>query len=1313
MVKKSLQRLYRVALWCAGIMAVTVILTAAAIQFLLLPNINQYKDTIASYASTTAQQKIVIGNIKAGWHGINPYLVLTDISLFDAQNRPALQLKNSELTLSWLSLLLLEPHLDQIIIRAPELTIRRISSGEIFVAGISMSGASKPDLPNWLLRQSKLKIDDAKVVWLDEMRAAPALSLNHLNLELFSPPWRSLLNNHKLSISALPSVGSRNPIKLSGNLYGNNISQLEQWHGDISLQLDNANLAAFKPWFDYPLDLSSGVGSTKLSVHFANKQLLSVTSDLSLKQLQMQLKADTGTVVLPQLSGKLSWKRLSDSKLLSLSNPLKTSGVAYSGQEFRVDRLSFTTSNGLVVKDAAASYREQRAANSKFSLQLAHIDLALLQPYLAQLPLPANVLAKTNNLAASGHLNALSLNWEGSQAATKAYQLNTKFSGLGIAAQTMSATFTLPGFSNLSGEIKANQSTGKLKLYTNNAQLDFKDILRGPVTADKLEGDINWNNKAGTTKIEANKLQLSNAHIAGTINASYLMDGNKGGLLDLDGKFTRGDAKYASLYYPMMLGVPTLHWLDTSILAGRIEDINLTVKGRLDDFPFVDSNNNLDSKLGLFRVTAKLKDSKIEYGTGWPAVEGLATSILFEGKSMVLNATAGHIFDNKIINSKITIAQLDADYPILNIVSELQGPVSAGIKFINNSPVATLTQGFTDGLKTSGAGKLNLALKIPLDDVDASQYKGRYQVTNGSMTSADIPALTQLSGLLEFTEHDLTANNIKAYAYGAPLNLALSSGKDKIIRVVARGKLNDEMLKQALGKTASYVSGNTNWVGEITIQKPLINIGVRADLFGVSSRLPAPLNKVANEHLTLRFDKKQTANTDTMTLYLGNKLSAKIIRTMNKNKMQLDRAAVHVNSATVSSSNNNPINELTAARGLQLTGNLDYVDLDAWRKVILDLPAAQTTEASLPIKKIALKIDTLDIFERRINQLSIVNIPGKTDFQAKVQSREISGDVQWLSQKNGKLVARLSNLTIPDAAPDQPVPAANAVIASITDFKKLHQDYPALDIVADNFEFDRQRFGRLELIAYPVNDDWNIQKLKFISAEGTMSADGQWNNWVRNPNTSLNVSWEIKNLGKTLKAFGHEDTIKGGAGELSGHLSWPGSPHEFDTTRLNGTLQFEMRKGQILKVQPGVGRLLGLLSLQSLPRRLSLDFRDLFSNGFAFDKINANVKINKGIMRSDDFTMTGPAADVTIKGETNLQKETQQLTVRVMPNVSDSLSLAALAGGPLVGAVAFLAQKILKDPLNKIASSEYEIIGTWDNPQEVSATQPKVDNSPN
>jgi uncharacterized protein YhdP len=346
----------------------------------------------------------------------------------------------------------------------------------------------------------------------------------------------------------------------------------------------------------------------------------------------------------------------------------------------------------------------------------------------------------------------------------------------------------------------------------------------------------------------------------------------------------------------------------------------------------------------------------------------------------------------------------------------------------------------------------------------------------------------------------------------------------------------------------------------------------------------------------------------------------------------------------------------------------------------------------------------LDIFDRRINQLKISNNSDKEGLRATVQSKEISGDMQWVSQNNGKLIAHLSNLTIPEPTPNR---AKISKEITTKEFIKLEQDYPSLDITADNFEFNKKNFGALELIAYPQNDNWNIQKLKLSTPDSQINAEGQWNNWVRSPNTFLSISWDIKNLGKTLRNMGYPDTIKGGDGTLSGQLHWPGSPHEFNPTGMSGNFQLKINKGQILKVQPGVGRLLGLLSLQSLPRRLTLDFRDLFSNGFAFDKIDATVKIDKGVMHSDNFTMSGPAADVTIKGETNLQKETQHLTIKVLPHISDSLSLAALAGGPLAGAVAFLAQKILKDPLNKIASSEYEIIGTWDNPQEVNSSDAK------
>ena len=1311
MVKKSLFWVYRALLWIVGIAAIVLIIAALAIQFFVMPHINDYKDKIATYATEASNQKVVIGNISADWQGLNPHFSVSNIDIYDAENRPALQLKNTEATLSWLSIATLEPKLSTIIIRNPELTIRRLASGEVFVAGISMSGASKPDLPNWLLRQSSLQVLNAKVLWLDELRNAPELSLSKLNLQVSSPPWKSLIKNHHIFLSTLASAGTNNPIKIEASVYGDDVSKHEEWSGNIQLQIDNANLAAFQPWLDYPVDLQRGTGSTKISMNFAHQQVQSITSNVALQNVQLKPEANAELIALDKLAGIINWK--SQEK----SNKVKQ-------HQLDVEQLSLSTPNGLNVQDMAASYSEDTAGDKSFKLKLAHISLDSLGAYLAQLPLPVEIIERISATAPKGNLSNVVLNWEGQQNGTalitKKYLLSSKFNGLGVSAQQLGTGTPVPGFSNLTGDIHANEQGGKLNLSTQNALLDFKGILRWPIPVDKLNGEINWDITPNATTIDVSRLAVSNQHVAGVIEASYLMDGKKGGLLDLKGKFGKGNAKYAMFYYPVMLGETTLHWLDTSILAGHAEDINLTVKGRLADFPFVDSKNNVDTKLGLFRVTAKVSDSTLEYGTDWPLIEGLGLDLLFEGKRMELNANKGHVFGNQITKSKTTIAQLDALNPILTVDSEVKGTVSEGIKFVNGSPVAEVAQGFTKDLKTSGLAKLNLSLKIPLENVEAANYKGLYQITNGSMESPDVPPLNKINGALEFTEDSLTAKNIRATAFGSPLVFNLASAKDKSIRVAARGRLTDETIKQTMGNAANYISGTTEWVGDILIQKPRVMVGVRSDLFGITSTLPAPMNKTAAERINLRIDRKQEPTNDSITLSLANKVSGRVNRTLDNGIYKLERGVIRLGAGTYTPTNNSgpAITESAseaAVKGFSIYGNLDYLDADAWSEVVSNLQDNSPTnihsksDLSVPVRKIGLNINTLDIFGRRINQLKLQNKTPKDNLQFNIQSREITGDVQWFSQDNGKLVARLSNLIIPDAAPAKPnvAPVVTPLKEIAKDFKKLNQDYPALDITADNFELDKKKLGGLELVAYPQNDNWVIQKLKLITPESIISADGQWNNWVRSPNTRLNVKWTINDLGKTLKRLGHDETINGGAGELTGQLNWAGSPHEFNILNLNGDLQFEVHKGQILKVQPGVGRLFGLLSLQSLPRRLSLDFRDLFSSGFAFDKIDATVKIDRGILRSDNFEMSGPAAEVTIQGETNIHKETQNLLVKVMPHISDSLSLAALAGGPLAGAVAFLAQKILKDPLNKIASTQYQIVGTWDNPQEVNTPDTK------
>jgi uncharacterized protein YhdP len=193
---------------------------------------------------------------------------------------------------------------------------------------------------------------------------------------------------------------------------------------------------------------------------------------------------------------------------------------------------------------------------------------------------------------------------------------------------------------------------------------------------------------------------------------------------------------------------------------------------------------------------------------------------------------------------------------------------------------------------------------------------------------------------------------------------------------------------------------------------------------------------------------------------------------------------------------------------------------------------------------------------------------------------------------------------------------------------------------------------------------------------------------------------EVSDIGKALARWALPAGVKGGTAKIEGQLAWSGGPLDFDYPTLSGNLNFDAVKGQFVKLEPGIAKLLGILSLQSLPRRISLDFRDIFSDGFAFDGMVGAVRIDRGVANAESFRMAGPAARVVMTGEVDLVRETQRLRVRVIPHLSEGVALgASLVGGPVVGVAAFLAQKIFKDPIEQLISFEYVVSGSWSDPQ--------------
>ncbi|HCA26579.1 MAG TPA: hypothetical protein DEP05_02875 [Betaproteobacteria bacterium] len=427
-----------------------------------------------------------------------------------------------------------------------------------------------------------------------------------------------------------------------------------------------------------------------------------------------------------------------------------------------------------------------------------------------------------------------------------------------------------------------------------------------------------------------------------------------------------------------------------------------------------------------------------------------------------------------------------------------------------------------------------------------------------------------------------------------------------------------------------------------------------------------------------------------MTAALGSRLAAIFLRRDASGRTVIERGTVNFGKTAA----------LPKQPGVWLGGRLAALDIDRWRALWARMPDGGGSAAGLA--GLNLDVDQVTAFNRRFRKVQArARATGGGRWQVALRGPDIDGTIYWQPQGNGKITARLKRFTLPPA--EQMLQAAPGKTAA-----QETRTFPALDIVCDNLRINRRALGRLELAAaYSHNvlpaatdDDWRIDRLLLSNADFTLDAHGRWLNWLSTPQTQLTLTLAVKDIGRFLGRFGYPGMVSGGTAKLSGKVAWAGSPQHINYPTMSGTLALTADNGQFLKVDPGIGKLIGLLSLQSLPRRITLDFRDIFSEGFAFNHMSSTLRLRRGILASDDFTMEGPAALVEMSGKTNLAKESQALTVRVTPLLGESVSVAgALLGGPVVGITSLLLQKILKDPIGHLVSYEYAISGTWDDPQ--------------
>jgi uncharacterized protein YhdP len=258
-----------------------------------------------------------------------------------------------------------------------------------------------------------------------------------------------------------------------------------------------------------------------------------------------------------------------------------------------------------------------------------------------------------------------------------------------------------------------------------------------------------------------------------------------------------------------------------------------------------------------------------------------------------------------------------------------------------------------------------------------------------------------------------------------------------------------------------------------------------------------------------------------------------------------------------------------------------------------------------------------------------------------------------------------------------------------------------MNLRVDDFRIGDRALGRLDLRARNDKGAWHLETLNLQNPDGGLTGSAVWRNDGQGGHqTRLDFDLTASDVGRLLNRLGFVDAIRRGTARLAGNMRWNGPLTGIHYPSLTGEMTVSAENGQFNKLEPGVGRLLGLISLQSLPRRLTLDFRDIFSEGLAFDSIEGRTAVTAGVMRTaDPLRINSPAAQIMIEGEADLKNETQRLQVLVRPMVGSVAAIgAATLVNPLAGAAALVASTILRNPLGRLFSYRYLVTGSWSDP---------------
>ena len=1311
--RTTLQRWVRTTV--VSLLAVVVLIGLSLGAFtLVMASVPAYRAQMQGWISERARLDIQFDSLRAGWRGYGPELVFTQATLrsIDRKRVVAIAERGSVGFDLWQALRTGRLIAARFTLEGTELKLQRNQDGSFEFIG-------QADWPEYET-DSSFKLDSLPVGTL----AIRKVRFSFRDLKTGRGPWT--LSDISLDINRdaqqfsvkgranLPAgLGQGLSFTALGNGNLNSIAQLE-WQASVNGT--NIDLTGWKQVMpdDWPAPVS-GHGSFQMNASFTGDQPRRFNGKVDFAEVA--LKLPVWSIPLPQADPLQHPDENGDAKRPDTS--ITSAPVTAEPEDWQYSKVAvgFTSENtpeGWLTRfDNVQLARDESpwpAGNASVLLKFGKQDdgsssvaalkakaqtlvLDNLWPLLAYLP-ESESNAHWRAIQATGRLHNLEVTYEhGAQSDTGTddthLDLQLEFERVGVAP-----VGKVPGVTGLTGKVTATEANGSVQFDSTNVALSMPRIFRTPLPADRLTGKFDWTRSADGIALHSDDLVIENTDGKAQANLTLTIPPEGSAVIDMHATGTELEVAATPRYLPVgIMPEKVLSWLDSAFPAGKVKLAEAVLQGPLSEFPF-------RKKEGEFLIKAQIEGLQMNYQQGWMPATGLAVAAEFHNAGLKAVATSGRVNGLYLDHADGSIRDYrDSEFFIKALT---HGDLGQGLSFVQKSPVGPAIGELFQRLSGKGALQAKVTMDLPLKQFDKRKVDIDVNLANSTVSLAEIQQqATQIQGSLHILNNEVTGADLKGQFLQGAFRMNAESLAGGHYNLVANGQLQAQPLTEFLNLPAWIrLSGATAYRYTMPGYAQRDSAGTRhlysvtSDLQGLQIDLPEPVNKRAGTARSVRLDADMPAdNAMQLRGSLGD-LRTLVRLQLAGNKWQFDRAGLRADGVVAA---------LPAHSGLRIEGRIASFTLDDWLRLDNSSDVKNVSKTGVTagtrvqdiLRAANVTIDRFRLYGFEWPSLRAVLQATDGGWRVDVASDQATGQVMvpYTFVTGSPLTLNMDNLQLTTGAEGNSTSSNSRTGVD-------PRDLPAIRADIKNFRFGEHDFGALQVTATRIAQGLQVDTLHIGGSSFTGAGKGSWLQSANGQSSSLSLTLDSSDVRTTLRQFNYGDYISGKRGKLVADLHWPGGLDDQILGRASGTLEVQVDEGQLLSVEPGAGRVLGLLSIAALPRRLGLDFRDLTDKGLAFDSVHANFNVTSGDARTQNLVLRGPTAEIGIVGRMGLGARDYDQTAVVTGNVTGALPMAAVvAGVPVAGAALLLFSQVFKEPLKGVARAYYHIGGSWDEPK--------------